>query len=126
MYDSSDTIGTILNTPIKDDIFSLEDVEFWINKLASGKVKDIEGYQAEIFKMGKSIIFPHLHNLLNLAVKHGFPKIWTQILIVPILKNGDKIIPSNYKTIMVSHILAKLYGLILEKSLAFGLRTRVK
>jgi len=28
--------------------------------------------------------------------------------------------------IMISHILAKLYGLIQEKSLTFGLRTRVK
>ena len=51
LYDSPDTMGTILNAPIKDDIFSLEDIEFGINKLAKGKAKDIEGYQAEIFKM---------------------------------------------------------------------------
>ncbi len=89
--------------------FSLEDVEFGINKLTNGKAKFIEGYQAELFKMGKSILIPHLHKILNLAIKHGFPNIWTQSLITPIFKNGDKIFPSNYKTIVISHILAKFY-----------------
>lgn len=69
---------TILNTPTKDDIFSLEDVQFGINKLANEKAKDIEDYRAEIFKMGKYILIPHLHKFLNLVVKHGFPKIWMQ------------------------------------------------
>jgi len=55
--------------------FSLENVECGINKLANGKAKDIEGYQTEIFKMGKFIFIPHLHKLLNLVVKHGFPKL---------------------------------------------------
>ena len=37
LYDSPDTMGTILNTPIKEDIFSLEDIETRINKLTNGK-----------------------------------------------------------------------------------------
>jgi len=104
LYDSMDTMDTILNTPIKDDIFSLEDIESRINKLTNGKAKYIEGHQVEILKMGKYILIPHLHKLLKLVVKHGFPKLWTQILIVPILKNGDKSVPSNYRTIMISDI----------------------
>ena len=84
LYDSPNTMDTILNTPIKEDIFSLEDVAFGINKLTHGQAKDIEGYQAEIFKMGISILVAHLHKILNLATKYGFPKLWTQSLIVPI------------------------------------------
>lgn len=61
-------MGAILNTPIKEDIFSLEDIEFGTNKLANGKTKDIEGYQDDIFKMGRSILIPHLHKLLNLVL----------------------------------------------------------
>ena len=76
--------------------------------------------------MGRSILIPYLHKLLNLAVTHGFPWLWTQSLIVPIFKNGDKSIPSNYKTIMVSHILAKLYGPILEKKLSLWLEIQGK
>lgn len=75
LYDSADTMGTIVNTLIKDEIFSLEDTKSRINKLTNGKTKDIEGYQAKIFKMGKSVLIPHLNKLLNLVVKHAFPKL---------------------------------------------------
>ena len=119
-------MGTILNTPIKEDIFSLEDVESRINKLSNVKDKDIEGYKAEIFKMGRYIVIPPLHKLLNLAIKHGILKLWMQSLIIPILKNGDKSIPSNYKTIMISHILANLYGLIMENTLSLWLENHGK
>ena len=51
LYDFKNNMGTILNTRIKEDEFSLEYVESGINKLTNGKAKDIEGYQAEIFKM---------------------------------------------------------------------------
>lgn len=51
LYDSPNTMRNILNTPIKEDIFYLEDVEFEIKKLANGKARFIEGYQAKIFKM---------------------------------------------------------------------------
>lgn len=126
LYDSPNTMDTILNTLIKEDVFSLEDVESSINKLTNGKAKDIEGYQVEIFKMTIFIRIPHLHKLLNFFVQRGFPQLWTQILIVPIFKNGDKRIPSNYMTIMLSHILAKLNGLILEKKLSLWLENHGK
>jgi len=80
-------MGSILNTPIEEDIFSLEDVEFEIKKLTNGKARDIEGYQTKIFKIGRSICIPHIHMLLNLAIKQGFPKPWNQSLIVPIFKS---------------------------------------
>ena len=83
-------MGTTLNTPIMEDVFSLEDIESGINKLANGKAKDIEGYQAEILIMGIYIVILHSHELLNLVVKYDFPQLWTQILIVSIFKNGEK------------------------------------
>ena len=107
-------------------IFSLDDIESGINNLTNGKAKDIEGYEVEILKMGRSILIPYLHKLLNLVVTHGFPQLWTQSLIVPKFKNGYKSVPSNYRMIMVSHILAKLYGLILEKKLSLWLESQGK
>ena len=44
LYDSSDTMGNITNTPIREDIFSLEDVKFTIKKLANRKSRNIKGY----------------------------------------------------------------------------------
>ena len=49
-----------------------------------------------------------------------------QSLIVPIFKNGDRNIPSNYRTIMISSILAKLYGIILEKKISIWLESHGK
>jgi hypothetical protein len=49
-----------------------------------------------------------------------------QSLILPIFKNGDKNIPSNYRTIMISSILAKLYGIILEKKISIWLESHGK
>jgi hypothetical protein len=47
-------------------------------------------------------------------------------LIVPIFKNGDRNIPSNYRTIMISPILAKIYGIILEKKISLWLESHGK
>jgi hypothetical protein len=49
-----------------------------------------------------------------------------QSLIVPILKNGDRNIPSNYRTIVISPVLAKLYGIILEKKINLWLESHGK
>ena len=94
--------------------------------MANGKAKDIEGYQAEILKIGGLVLIPHIHKLFNQAVKQGFPKPWTQCLIIPILKSGDTNNPSNYRTIMISHFLAKLYGIILESKLSIWLESEGK
>jgi hypothetical protein len=115
IYEFPNSMDTIPIVPTEDEVFSLDDIEFRVKWLANGKAKDIEGYQDEIFKIGGPILIPHIHKLFNLAVKQGFPKPWTQSLIVPIFKNGDRNIPSNYRTIMISPILAKLYKIILEK-----------
>jgi hypothetical protein len=121
IYEFPNVMDTIPIFPTKDVIFSLDDIEFRVKRLANGKAKDIEGYEAENFKTEGPILIPHIHKLLNLIVKHGFPKPWMQSLIVSIFKNGDRNIPSNYRTNMISSILAKLYGIILEKKIILWL-----
>jgi len=88
-----DNLETLLTTK---EVFSLEEIKFGVNHLANGKAKDIEGYQAEILKIGGPILIPHIHKLFNQAVKQGFPKPWTESLIIPIFKSGDTNNPSNY------------------------------
>ena len=126
LYKFPNAMDTILVVPTKEEIFSLDDIEFRVKRLTNGKAKDIEGYQAEIFKIGGPILIPHIHKLFNLAVKQGFPKLWAQSLIVPIFKNGDKNIPSNCRNIMISPILAKLYGIILERKISIWLESHGK
>jgi hypothetical protein len=37
-------LDTISNVPIEDEVSSMEDIDFRIERLANGKVKDIEDY----------------------------------------------------------------------------------
>ena len=115
-----------MNTLTKEDIFPLEDVELGIKELTKGKASDIEWYQAEILKMGRYILIYHIHKLLNSVVKRGFTKPWMQHLIAHVFKSGDKIIPSNYRTFMINHILVKLYIIILEKKIILWLEIHGK
>jgi len=55
------------------------------------------------------------------VVKHGLPKPWNQTLIVLVFKSRDKSNPSNYRTIMISPLLTKLYIIILEKNISIWL-----
>jgi hypothetical protein len=52
LYDFPNANGTIPIVPTKEEVFSLNDIEFGVKWLSNGKAKDIEGYQAEIFKIG--------------------------------------------------------------------------
>ena len=118
-----DNLETLLTTK---EVFSLEDTDFGVKHLENGKAKDIEGYQVEILKIGGHVLIPHIHKLFNQAVKKGFPKPWTQSLIIPIFQSGDTNNPSNYRTIMINPLLAKLYGSILEKKLSIWLQSEGK
>jgi len=53
----------------KEEVFSLDYIEFGVKRLANGKAKDIEGYQGEILKIGGPILNPHIHKLFNSVVK---------------------------------------------------------
>jgi hypothetical protein len=104
----------------KGEVSSIEHINFGVKWLSKVKAKDIERYQDEILKIGGIFLIPHLHKLFNLAIQQGLPKPWTEILILIIFKGGDKINPFNYRTIMISPILAKTYGSILERRLEHG------
>lgn len=59
-----------------ESLFNIEDIEFGIKFLAKGKIEDTEGYQAEILKIGSSILIPHIQSLFNILIKDDFPKFW--------------------------------------------------
>ena len=96
LYESPNVIDNFETLLTIEEVFSLEDIDFWVKHLAIEKAKDIEGYQVEILKIGGRVVISHIHKLFNQAVKQGFPKPWTQSLIIPIFKSGDTNNPSNY------------------------------
>jgi hypothetical protein len=126
LYESPNVMDNIQTLITKEEVFYFGRHRVWVKQLAKGKAKDIKGYQAKILKIGGLVLIPHIHKLFNMVVKQGFPKPWTQSLIVPIFKSGDKNNPSNYRTIMISPLLAKLYGIILEKKISIWLESQEK
>ena len=110
LYESPNVINNFETLLTIEDVFSLEDIDFGVNRVANGKAKDIEGYHAEILKIGGHVLNPHIHKLFNQAIKQGCSKPWTQSFIIPIFKSGDTNNPSNYWTIMIIPLLAKLYN----------------
>jgi hypothetical protein len=85
----------------------LDDIYIGVKQFVNGKVEDIEGSQAESFEIRGHILIRHIQNLFNLVVNEALTKSCMQSFIVPIFKNGDRNITFNYRTIMISLILAK-------------------
>ena len=82
------------------------------------RAADEEGFQAELFKFGSSILGPYLSILFNRVIHTGFPVSWSRHLIHPIHKTGPISDPGNYKTIMIGHTFAKLYATALNNMLS--------
>jgi len=61
-----------------------------LSSLQKGKLRKSKHTEKKILKIGRCILTPHIHKLLNLAIKKGFPKSWNQSLIVLILKEEIK------------------------------------
>lgn len=83
-----------------------------------------EGFQSELFKFGASVSGPYLSTLFNRVVCTGFPIYWSRHLIYPIHKTGLVFDPSNYRTIMIGHMFAKLYATALNAMLSRELDRR--
>ena len=83
------------------------------HRLQFGKAQDHDGLVGEHFIYARDTLLPFLAHIFNRAMCEGFCSRWTKHTIVSILKSGDPIMPSNFKTIMIGHCLTKLYGLIL-------------
>ena len=98
--------------------FTQENVTWGIKKLAGGKASDTLGWMAECLKWAGEPIIPFLVFMFNAAQEEGFPKTWQENLVVPIYKARDPDIPNNYRTIMVSSLMAKLYSIILEREIS--------
>jgi hypothetical protein len=126
IYVSSIFVGNTPNVSIEDESFSIEYINFGFKRLMEGKGKDIEIYQAKIIKIKVLIPIPCIQKLFNLLVKKGFPKPWTQSPIVHVFKICHKSSPSNYRTIMISPLLSKIYISVFENNINMWLEIHGK
>jgi len=78
--------------------------------LKIGKAKDLVELQVEYLKWGMNILAPHIMEIFNNVIRQGFPRDWTTSLTIPLFKIGDINNPSNYRTIMINPLFAKLFS----------------
>jgi hypothetical protein len=105
----------LVNTTTK--LFSVQKIEVGIKKLGVGKAKDLVELQAEYLKWGSKTLAPHIMKIFNI-IQQGFPIDWTMSLAIPLFKSGDVNNPSNYRTIMINPLFAKLFGSMLENRIS--------
>ena len=89
-----------------------------IKKLGVGKAKDLAELQAEYLKWGSNILAPHITKIFNNIIQQGLPTDWTTSQAIPLFKSGDVNNPSNYRTIMINPLFAKLFGSMLENKIS--------
>jgi len=58
LYESPIVMNNFETLLTTKKVFSLEEIDFGLNRLENGKVRDIEGYHAEILKIGGFVLIP--------------------------------------------------------------------
>ena len=92
---------------------SVVEVEYYIKTLKNSK-QDINSISIQIFKENSSILSTVIVDLINVCFQAGiFPKILKKAIVLPLFKNGDPEIMSNYRPISILPTLSK----IIEKCL---------
>ena len=100
------------------DIFTTSRVTKVIQKLQHRKSMDHTGLWAEHVICAQEFLAPFLTLIFNRSLAEGFLPQWTMSTVAPIHKGGDPMNPNTYRTIMIGHTLAKLYGQYWKQSFA--------
>jgi hypothetical protein len=103
-----------LNLPITAD-----EVEKSTRRLANHKAAGCDGIVGEILKYGGPEMQRVLVSLCQTAFSSGeVPLDWLRGIVVPIHKDGDRRLPSNYRPITLLSIAAKVYTGVLQSRLS--------
>ncbi|UYV60181.1 hypothetical protein LAZ67_1000252 [Cordylochernes scorpioides] len=112
--------------PDLDAEITLEDIHDVVKKLANGKAVGLDGIPNELLK---NLPIPTLNKLKNLFNKimstEKYPQLWTNSIVHPIYKSGDKNNPTNYRGIALCSNISKLFTTILRNRLKNWIEKRV-
>ena len=96
-----------------------DEVRELIFQLKNGKAPGPDVISAEMLKHDSDFWAPLLASTFSMADQTGLmPEAWTNAIIAPIFKKGDRSLPSNYRPISLLSIIGKLYAKHLMAKLA--------
>ena len=100
--------------PTTGTLFTASRVMKVITNLQHRKSMDRTGLRAEHMIYARECLAPFLALIFNRALAEGFLPQWTMNTVAPIYRGGNPMDPNTYRTIMIGHTLAKLYGAVTE------------
>ena len=100
-----------LNKPI-----SLEELTGVIKDLKSGKASFLDNISNDVIKCGRLSLSQPIMHLFNTTLKEGgIPNGWSDGLIIPIHKKGDRLNANNYRGIIISSCMGKIFIKMLSR-----------
>ena len=101
-----------------DEPFTIMEIRKCIKKLGSNKACSTDNIMYEYFKECIDCLDKPFQILFNYILdKKTYPKSWSQGLIVPIHKKGDRSDPNNYRGITLTSCFAKLFTSLINERL---------
>ena len=89
-----------------------------ISKLENNKATGFDKISNEMLKTGKLILADPMVSLFNSVLENSiYPKNWSLDILTPLHKKNEKSDPNNFRGIVVSSCLGKLFNKILQKRL---------
>ena len=94
---------------------SIVEIDVALDELHKSKSPGLDGVTNEILKNASIVVAPLLCKLFNAVLDSGFfPEQWSQALIIPIHKKGDKNDMNNYRGISLLSCTGKVFTKILN------------
>ena len=106
-----------VSATLDEDITAFE-VQDAIRALKSNKAPGPDGLCGEFYKYSDACVVNFLTKYFNKRFESGmFPLAWSESVIQPLLKKGNKNSPDNYRGISLLNVSGKLYSYVLNKRL---------
>ena len=114
--------SNILNIEITSD-----EIKSTVRGLKIGKSTFLDDISNDAIKEGLCFLDDSLTHLYNTVLRCGtFPDLWGESLIIPLHKKGDKMNVNNYRGIMISSSVGKIFLKILTKRIDNFMKTNEK
>ena len=90
-----------------------------IEKLKAHKTAHPDNIQAELIKRGGIVLKRRIHMLIaKIWEEENLPSEWTEGIICPIYKKGDRMLCSNYRPITLLNVTYKIFTIVIYNRLA--------
>ena len=124
LYDNIKSPDDVYETDCLNERICEKEVLESIKKLKGGKAGGVDGVMVDMMKCSVHVLKSYLVRLFNCILDTGnFPRTWSESIIVPIYKRGDRTDPDNYRGITITSIFSKVFLHIVQDRIDQWLNT---